>query len=346
MNKSCNENVPRRVAPVYDILNCGPRHRFVANGKLVHNSDSQNPQNLPSGRIAGQSKALRRSITAPIRHQVIACDSAQVELRVGAYVAQQLDMLQVFAENGDPYRLMASRIYGVQLADVTGAQRQIGKSTTLGCIFGIGPGRYRDYIREMAKVTLPPEECQHIVQVYRRANYKIVEFWRRCDQVLMAMITGHDGWFGGPDDRLFYYNGSRMLFGQKVPGIRLPNGLWVNYPQLRTEMVEKDGEMRQQVMYSQRKGKSFIPHYLWGGVVTENLVQALAFALMKWQGALIQQRYPIRLNTHDEHAIVVLDEEVPYAKGYIEDCMRAVPAWLAGCPINCESSVALRYGDC
>ena len=31
---------------VYDIVNCGPRHRFWANGKLVHNSDGVNLQNF------------------------------------------------------------------------------------------------------------------------------------------------------------------------------------------------------------------------------------------------------------------------------------------------------------
>lgn len=31
---------------MYDIINCGPRHRFWANGKLVHNSDGINMQNI------------------------------------------------------------------------------------------------------------------------------------------------------------------------------------------------------------------------------------------------------------------------------------------------------------
>lgn len=32
--------------PVYDIINCGPRHRFSGNGKLVHNSQKINMQNM------------------------------------------------------------------------------------------------------------------------------------------------------------------------------------------------------------------------------------------------------------------------------------------------------------
>lgn len=36
----------KKLVPVYDIVNCGPRHRFWANGKLVHNSDGINMQNI------------------------------------------------------------------------------------------------------------------------------------------------------------------------------------------------------------------------------------------------------------------------------------------------------------
>ena len=37
--------------PVYDIMNCGPRSRFVANGKVIHNSKGSaiNMQNLKRG---------------------------------------------------------------------------------------------------------------------------------------------------------------------------------------------------------------------------------------------------------------------------------------------------------
>ena len=65
MLKSSKENAQPRVARVYDIANCGPRHRFVANGKLVSNC---NLQNLKRG---GE---LRRSILAPKGHVVVVAE--------------------------------------------------------------------------------------------------------------------------------------------------------------------------------------------------------------------------------------------------------------------------------
>ena len=115
-------------ARVYDIANCGPRHRFVANGKLVSNC---NLQNLKRG---GE---LRRSILAPKGHVIVVADSAQIEARVLAWLAGQLDIVNAFAMKEDVYKLMASAIYGVPVDQVTKDHRFIGKVCTLGLGFGL-----------------------------------------------------------------------------------------------------------------------------------------------------------------------------------------------------------------
>ena len=133
---------------VYDILNVGDRHCYVANGKLVHNS--ANMQNLPSGRREGQSDLLRRSIIARGNDVIINFDASQVECRVLAYIANQTDVLGVFASGGDVYSFAASRIYGIPYETITkgrkssdheeahkyGMMRQYGKTATLACIAG------------------------------------------------------------------------------------------------------------------------------------------------------------------------------------------------------------------
>lgn len=133
---------------VYDILNVGPRHCYVANGKLVHNS--ANMQNLPSGRREGQSDLLRRSIIAQGNSVIVNYDASQIECRVLAYIANQTDVLGVFASGGDVYSFAASRIYGTPYEEITkgrkssdpeeshkyGMMRQYGKTATLACIAG------------------------------------------------------------------------------------------------------------------------------------------------------------------------------------------------------------------
>ena len=109
---------------------------------------SANMQNLPSGRREGQSDLLRRSIIAQGNSVIVNYDASQIECRVLAYVANQTDVLGVFASGGDVYSFAASRIYGVPYEDITkgrkssdheeahkyGMMRQYGKTATLACI--------------------------------------------------------------------------------------------------------------------------------------------------------------------------------------------------------------------
>lgn len=68
--------------------------------------DKVNFQNLPRG------GALRRSIKAPDGHQVVACDSSQIEARVVAWLAGQDDLIEDFRNNVDIYSKFASVVYG------------------------------------------------------------------------------------------------------------------------------------------------------------------------------------------------------------------------------------------
>ena len=68
------------VVPVYDILNAGKDHKYMANGKLVHNSDKVNLQNLSK---RTKEPVLRRSLRARKGHIVLASDSGQIECLAG-----------------------------------------------------------------------------------------------------------------------------------------------------------------------------------------------------------------------------------------------------------------------
>ena len=129
--------------PVYDITNCGPRHRYMANGKLVHNSDKLNLQNLSK---RTKEPVLRRSMTAGQGNVIVATDSSNIEVRVGAYIADQQDVIEVFRKGGDVYIDMATKIYNESYEDIyeqsKGAnvtkegkmKRNVAKAVVLGCI--------------------------------------------------------------------------------------------------------------------------------------------------------------------------------------------------------------------
>lgn len=315
------------LVPVYDIKNCGPRHRFAANGKLVHNSDSINLQNLPSrGANANQ---LKKAIVAPDGYVVIDADSAQIEARVLAWLAGQQDLVEAFALGRDVYKKMASAIYGIKEEEVTKDQRFVGKTTILGAGYGMGAVKFQAQLKGMG-VTVDLDEARRIIDIYRRTNNMITNLWRQAQNALVNLSRGDDAPLGIPKGVLSLVPAERA--------IRLPSGLLMRYDDLRFDQTDKGVEFH----YQTRKGRTRI----YGGKVVENVCQAIARCIIAEQMVKIAARYKVVLTVHDAIAVCVKEEEAHEAQAFVEECMRWVPEWAKGLPLNCESGVGRSYGDC
>ena len=341
-------------------IGCGFGMPYVVSGAHTHRlggADKLNPQNLSSGRKEGQSNALKRSISAPHGHKVVVFDSSQIELRTGSYIAGDHATLKMFLEGRDPYSEQASLIYGGDPFEIkklaksgvepyASIQRPAGKASLLSNIYGTGAVGFMNYAKLMG-VDMTLEEAQHIVKVYRETHPEVVAIWNACEVALRNMVAGASGYFGGPDGKLFYYDGARMNHGVRMPGIRLPDGNWLNYHCLSMREREyPDGSTKMNYAYRGLKEGRIQWIFTYAARIFENCNQALAFAVMKYQALLINQRYKIVLNTHDEWGIVVKDDEVEQAKEYMQWCMRQVPEWAKGLPVDCEGDAAVHYGDC
>ena len=341
-------------------IDCGFGMPYTVSGAHTHRlggSGGLNVQNLSSGRKEGQSNALKRSISAPPWHQVVVFDSSQIELRTGSYIAGDHATLKMFLEGRDPYSEQASLIYGGDPVEIkklakggvepyASIQRPAGKASLLSNIYGTGAVGFMNYAKLMG-VDMTLEEAQHIVKVYRETHPEVVATWNACEVALRNMIAGASGYFGGPDGKLFYYDGARMNHGVRMPGIRLPDGNWLNYHCLSMREREyPDGSTKMNYAYRGLKEGRIQWIFTYAARIFENCNQALAFAVMKYQALLINQRYKIVLNTHDEWGIVVKDDEVEQAKEYMQWCMRQVPEWAKGLPVDCEGDAAVHYGDC
>lgn len=341
-------------------LDCGFGMPYTVSGAHTHRlggAGNVNVQNLSSGRKEGQSNALKRSISAPPGHKVVVFDSSQIELRTGSYIAGDHATLNLFVAGKDPYSQQAALIYGGDPDEIKklaksgvepyqSIQRPAGKASLLSNIYGTGAVGFMNYAKLMG-VDMTLEEAQHIVKVYRETHPEVVATWNACEVALRNMIAGASGYFGGPDGKLFYYDGARVNHGVRMPGIRLPDGNWLNYHCLSMREREyPDGSTKMNYAYRGLKEGRIQWIFTYAARIFENCNQALAFAVMKYQALLINQRYKIVLNTHDEWGIVVKDDEVEQAKEYMQWCMRQVPEWAKGLPVDCEGDAAVHYGDC
>lgn len=331
------------LVPVYDIYDCGPRHRFVANGKLVHNSDGVNLQNLPSR--GKNAKSIKKCIQAPPGYVVIDCDSSQIEARCLAWEAGQEDLLQSFRDKADVYSAMASKIYGrpvdrkrVEVDPTTGKEfkpdqreGEVGKATILGAGYGMGGSKFRLYLQAMG-IEMTDEDCAKVIATYRESVPRIVELWGRAGEALDAMLAGQT--------LVIDLNGAGILRVERDNRITLPNGLWIQYPELRKEYVKESGK------YEYRYTSKGLPVRIYGPKVVENFTQAVARCVVAEQMLRIQRKYPVKMTVHDSAIPIARIEEKDEALAYVEECMSWVPSWAEGMPLACEAGAALTYGDC
>lgn len=319
---------------------------------------SLNVQNLSSGRKEGQTTALRDSISSPDdNHTIVVSDSSQIELRITAFMANEKILLDAFKHSQDVYSVTAELIYGIPWQDINAGRkagdkqmahyRTIGKVTSLGGIYGIGWAAFMDYASVVGGVTLTEDEAKDIIGKFRNSYPALPQFWKLCGKVLDHMLAGGSGYFGGPTGKLFFYDGNYQIHGKTVPSIIGPDGMRLSYYKLCKRRREyEDGSVRDNFAYWGLKEGRYQWVYIHSSKMTENLGQYLAFALMKWQGLKINEKYPTSLNTHDEWGLLVEDKELYPAITYVMESMRTVPEWLDGLVVDCECEMGRQYGKC
>jgi DNA polymerase family A len=325
-----------------------------AHTSRLSGEEGTNFQNLPSGRKDGQSNSLRRSIVAKPGHALVGCDASQQEVRLSFYIAGSDRVMDDFRNGVCPYARQAADLFGGDPAEIKrlakagiephAKQRVIGKSARLGLGFGAGAETFVTYVKVTAGLDLTLDESDVYVRGYRTGNPEVTRAWRMCNRVLKVLVAGGRVEFGGMDGKLFLADGARRVLGQHMPGIRLPDGIWLSYPGLRIQAGEwEDGSPKEEFVFDVKKGRTVVQEHTYAAKIFENCTQALGAACIKWYAALLT--YPLVLTTHDELVVIAPEAEAEKAKAEILEVMSMTPPWLPGCPFTAEAGVARRYGD-
>lgn len=304
-------------------------------------------------------RKLRQAIKVPEGQVVVACDSAQIEARGLAFVANEVGLLTQFREGRDPYSELAETIFGVPWQDIkAGAKsgdkkmkmyRNTGKTGILSCGYGVGYVKYsntllRQGIHLHEDLDRHHELARYAHGIYRAAHPNIVAFWKTAENVLEAMLRGESGTFGGPNNDIYTFG--IMPVGPRtdlcVPSVRFPSGYILRYPGLRAERNDRG---KWQFLYDTYKGASKIPTYIYGGAFTNNLVQGLSFVdVIMYQGCRMDEAgIKLACNIHDAWASVVPEEQGEYVKQQMLYHMSMVPPALNGLPVACEAEIGTTF---
>jgi DNA polymerase len=304
-----------------------PLRYYAAHTGRWGGDDKVNMQNLPRG------SALKKAILPPEGYVFLDSDSSQIEARTLAWLAEQDDLVDAFERGEDVYRIMAGSIYGRLPEDVDKEERFVGKTTILGAGYGMGAPKFKTQLLTFG-VDISSEDAQHIITTYRTTYPKIPLLWKQAQRAIEAMIGDVSAPLGCED----------VLVVEGKKGIRLPNGLYLRYPNLR---YREDPETKKlEYVYDTKKGKALVPTRIYGGKLVENICQALARIVIGEQMLMVAKKFRPVMTVHDAIGSVVPKHNADQAKEYVEMCMKMRPKWAQGLPLNCEAGYGHSYGEC
>lgn len=214
----------------------------------------------------------------------------------------------------------------------------------LGLGYGVGAAKLQYSLRNgLIKVDLPLERCQEIVSIYRNGYPHISQLWKDCGSALDAMASGCGATLG---------KGVELkCIADPEPQVLLPNGMKLRYPDLSwgTNSFGEQGYTYQTKRFRKK---------IYGGAMTENIIQALARIVVSYQMCAIKKKLDeqsakmkdgktrqICNMVHDEVVVVVPEDEADWCFHMMEECMKTRPAWGKDLPVSCEAGVGSSYAE-
>lgn len=281
-----------------------------------------NKMNLQNLKRGGE---LRKSIKAPPGHVIVVADSSQIEARVLAWLAGQMDLLEAFRNRRDIYSEFASKLFGYKVDRKQPehvVEGFVGKVAILGLGYSMGHIKFQNTLASGAMgmaVNLDEQKCRSIINLYRNTNTQIRELWSTMDGIIASMIVGHAGEYGP------------LTYNKNF--IQLPNEMFLQYYGIRGDVsVIREGITAREATYLTRNGESKI----YGGLLTENVVQALARCIIADQMLEISDRYRVVMMTHDEVVVIAKKRDGEKCLNFMLDVMATPPDWALDLPLAAE----------
>lgn len=296
-----------------------------------------NPQNLPrvprdknGNIIVKPTNALRTCMRAPKGHKVVVADLSGIELRVNHFLWKVPSSMRLFQDDpakADLYKDFASRLYDVEMDEVSKDQRQIGKIAHLGLGFGAGPTTFQRIAKMMGGVDMPESDAMAVTYRWREEYAPIVEGWKTCHSMLTPILMGDrtpiDPW---------------GLCHTEANAIALPSGRRIRYPSLSKERANDKTEW----FYGEGRHRARI----YAGKIDENIVQALARDVIADCAFDVFRRTKLRPAhmVHDELVYVVPESDAQDVLDEVQAVMRTPPTWWPELVTWSEGDIADTYG--
>lgn len=313
------------------------REDLEAGLKLIRNGDVHAIQSIYERPMDLYASALRSCIIADDGCTLDVGDFATIEVRVLFWLCGNQRGLDALASGKDLYVEMAGKIFKISQDAVTKTQRQLGKTVVLGAGFGIGWKKFLQSCKQQ-KLEVSEALARSAVEAYRDTHKRVTIFWSNIEKAAIKAVQnptkkyrlGYLTWEKSHDFLTVTLPIGRKLHYYK-PKIIMKKTPWDQFKPCLTYLTQNSVT------------KKFERQESWGGVLTENVVQAVARDLLKEALLRIKAdgKRQIILEVHDE-IVCERPKTVSNTEEFIK-LMQQVPEWCPGLPIKVEAWSEPRY---
>lgn len=277
------------------------------------------------------SSMLRSCLKASRGSKFLCADFSAIEGWVVSWLAGQDGMTS--------YEAMASKIFGKPEDEITPDERTVGKVAVLGCGFGMGHEKYQGTVKDWTGMDISSDLSMLAVNTYREVNHKIKSLWYAAEEAAVAAVTR-------PGLRSKVGRNDCVTFRVKGPYLWavLPSGRALCYPlPVLRDTITPWGAVKPTVEISTTNSftRKWERRTLYGGLITENLVQAIARDVMAEAMLRVQaEGYNIVLTVHDE---ILAEAATSRSLTTFCDLMAVTPAWAPGLQVSVDGWEGERY---
>ena len=267
------------------------------------------------------SELIRTAFVARDGYKFVVSDFSAIEARVLAWEAEEQWVLDAFQNGEDLYCATASQMFHVPVVKhgINGDLRQKGKIATLACGYGGSSGALISM--GALQMGLKEEELPEIIDSWREANPKIVQYWWDTEKAAMtAYKTGERQEVG--KIAFEFYSGTLWMV--------LPSGRRLAYLKPR-QQPNRFGRMS--LTYEgMGQNHKWSRQETYSGRLVENATQAIARDILaESMDRISAEDLNIVAHVHDE--VIIEAPKDQYTVDEVCKLMSVNPAWCKGLPL-------------
>tara|TARA_R110000796_G_scaffold251769_1_gene383958 strand:+ start:20856 stop:23000 length:2145 start_codon:yes stop_codon:yes gene_type:complete len=306
-----------------------------------------------------------RHFIQPHEGDFLQADYSSIEARVAPWLVGEQATLDLF-EKGEPlYEIMAQKIFGGKLDDITADQRFIGKQAVLGCNYQMGAPKFRSTcekygfspsqemveefksrMKQAGTLTITGNRidetyddlAQRAVTAWREANPVVVNAWGKLGTAAKKAINnpGIIRSFGKLKFLCRKSGSHNALF------IKLPSGHNLVYPRVHIgEWEGRSSEIKFWGVIPNTGGKWGLCS-TYGGKLLENCTQGTAGDIMRHGMECAEAAgYEASMLVHDETLSPKTSPEQTHEK--LCELLCSMAPWMEGLPLAAEGATIPFY---